>query len=89
MPIEEENGNENTWLNKGFEIIMNFFHGVRESIISILDLHAAPGGQGYDEGISDYDPNLPSLWESSKIKIKQLNWGNWLKDIKIKMDRWL
>ena len=42
----------------------------------ILDLHAAPGGQGYDEGISDYDPNFPSLWESSKNKNKTVElWG--------------
>ena len=25
LPIEEENGNENTWLNKGFEIIDVYF----------------------------------------------------------------
>lgn len=30
----------------------------------ILDLHAAPGGQGNDLSISDRDPAQPSLWES-------------------------
>jgi hypothetical protein len=36
----------------------------------ILDLHAAPGGQGMDAGISDYDPTKPSLWESSENRAK-------------------
>ena len=36
----------------------------------ILDLHAAPGGQGYDQAISDYDPTKPSLWESSANRSK-------------------
>ena len=31
----------------------------------ILDLHAAPGGQGHDANISDYDNSKPSLWESA------------------------
>jgi hypothetical protein len=30
----------------------------------ILDLHAAPGGQGHDLNISDGDPAKPSLWDS-------------------------
>ena len=36
----------------------------------ILDLHAAPGGQGMDQGISDYDPSKPSLWESEANRDK-------------------
>jgi hypothetical protein len=32
----------------------------------ILDLHAAPGGQGSDLAISDRDPTLPSLWDSAE-----------------------
>ena len=32
----------------------------------ILDLHAAPGGQGTDLAISDRDPNQPSLWDSAE-----------------------
>lgn len=34
-------------------------------IYVILDLHAAPGGQGTDLAISDRDPAKPSLWESA------------------------
>ena len=36
----------------------------------ILDLHAAPGGQGRNTDISDYDPSKPSLWESELNKSK-------------------
>jgi hypothetical protein len=32
----------------------------------ILDLHAAPGGQGTDLAISDRDPTQPSLWDSEE-----------------------
>jgi endoglucanase len=32
----------------------------------ILDLHAAPGGQGTDLAISDRDPARPSLWDSAE-----------------------
>jgi hypothetical protein len=33
-------------------------------IYLILDLHGAPGGQGHDANISDYDTSKPSLWQS-------------------------
>ena len=36
----------------------------------VLDLHAAPGGQGNDQGISDYDPSKPNLWESEANQTK-------------------
>jgi aryl-phospho-beta-D-glucosidase BglC (GH1 family) len=36
----------------------------------ILDLHAAPGGQGDDAAICDYDPSEPSLWESEENKAR-------------------
>ena len=36
----------------------------------ILDLHAAPGGQGYNADISDYDDSKPSLWESKENRDK-------------------
>src|SRR5690606_24626470 len=32
----------------------------------ILDLHAAPGGQGNDLNISDRNPDEPSFWESEE-----------------------
>ena len=38
----------------------------------ILDLHAAPGGQGKDANISDYDPAKPSLWENEANRQKTI-----------------
>ena len=77
LPIQQENGNENTWLDKGFDIVDNLLSWCEKNeLYLILDLHAAPGGQGYDEAISDYDPNYPSLWESDLNKQKTVAlWG--------------
>ena len=56
---------QNTWLNKGFELTDSLISWCKQNeMYVILDLHAAPGGQGYDQGISDYNPDYPSLWES-------------------------
>ena len=66
LPIEDEPvPGEQTFLTKGFELTDSLIAwcAAREMYV-VLDLHAAPGGQGYDEGISDYDPTKPSLWES-------------------------
>ncbi len=66
LPIEDEPvQGENTWLDKGFELTDSLISWCAQNeMYVILDLHAAPGGQGYDQGISDYDPTKPSLWES-------------------------
>ncbi|MDC0463488.1 carbohydrate-binding protein [Flavobacteriaceae bacterium] len=66
LPIEEEPvEGENTWLEAGFERIDELMNWcTANNIYLILDLHAAPGGQGSDSAISDYDPDKPSLWES-------------------------
>ena len=66
LPIEEESvEGENTWLTKGFTIIDELLQWCEENeVYLILDLHAAPGGQGANAAISDYNPDLPSLWES-------------------------
>jgi len=66
LPIEDEPVlGQNTWLTKGFYLLDSVVKWSRvNDMYVILDLHAAPGGQGYDEGISDYDPSKPSLWES-------------------------
>ncbi|MDA9773738.1 cellulase family glycosylhydrolase [Saprospiraceae bacterium] len=67
LPIEDEPiTGENTWLEKGFTITDSLISWCKANEMHvILDLHAAPGGQGYDEAISDYDPDKPSLWESA------------------------
>ena len=56
---------QNTWLTTGFDLIDNLLAWCKANrMYLILDLHAAPGGQGRDANISDYDPAKPSLWES-------------------------
>ena len=56
LPIEEEPvRGEHTWLEQGFELTDQLIEWCKANeMYVILDLHAAPGGQGYDEGISDY-----------------------------------
>ena len=66
LPIEDEPvEGQHTWLDKGFVLTDSLISwcGQNEMYV-ILDLHAAPGGQGQDQGISDYDPSKPSLWQS-------------------------
>ena len=73
LPIEQEDPGQNTWLDKGFEIVDNLLEWCKDNqLYLILDLHAAPGGQGYDQGISDYDTSKPSLWESNANKQKMV-----------------
>ncbi|MDC3351069.1 carbohydrate-binding protein [Flavobacteriaceae bacterium] len=78
LPIEEEPvEGENTWLEAGFERIDELMNWcTANNIYLILDLHAAPGGQGSDSAISDYDPDKPSLWESELNRDKTVAlWG--------------
>ena len=72
LPIEEEPvAGENTWLTKGFELTDSLISWCKANeMYVILDLHAAPGGQGRDEGISDYDTSKPALWESAANQAK-------------------
>jgi hypothetical protein len=78
LPIEEEPvARENTWLDAGFEMVDELLSWCESNqIYLILDLHAAPGGQGKDAAISDYDDTKPSLWESEFNKSKTVAlWG--------------
>ena len=78
LPIEEEaTEGENTWLTLGFEMVDALLTWCESNeIYLILDLHAAPGGQGEDAAISDYDDSKPSLWESEYNKSKTVAlWG--------------
>lgn len=72
LPIQQEPVfGQQTWLEKGFALTDSLINWCRANeMYVILDLHAAPGGQGMDEGISDYNPNLPSLWESQQNRDK-------------------
>ena len=78
LPIEAESvAGENTWLTTGFEMVDELLNWCETNeIYLILDLHAAPGGQGKDVAISDYDVSKPSLWESELNKSKTVAlWG--------------
>ena len=72
LPIEEEPvKGRDTWLTTGFEMTDSLLAWCRANrMYLILDLHAAPGGQGKDANISDYDPAKPSLWESEENRRK-------------------
>ncbi len=72
LPIEEEPiQGQHSWLDKGFELTDSVISWCKQNeMYVVLDLHAAPGGQGYDQGISDYDPSKPSLWESKENRDK-------------------
>jgi len=50
---------------KGFVMLDSLLSWCKANkIYLILDMHAAPGGQGNDLNISDRDPSIPSLWQS-------------------------
>ena len=79
LPIEEEPvEGMNTWLHTGFELTDSLLSWcAKNNMYLILDLHAAPGGQGYEAGISDYDETKPSLWESEQNRAKTVAlWQN-------------
>ena len=73
-PIEEEPvEGEITWNDKGFEMVDELLEWCEANeIYLILDLHAAPGGQGENADISDYDSTKPSLWESDANQDKMV-----------------
>jgi len=74
LPIEEEPvPGEISWIDKGFEMTDQLLEWCKANdVYLILDLHAAPGGQGKNADISDYDPTKPSLWESEAIQEKTI-----------------
>jgi endoglucanase len=71
-PIEEEPvPGEITWREEGFAMVDSLLEWVgANDMYLVLDLHAAPGGQGKNADISDYDPAKPSLWESEANRRK-------------------
>lgn len=72
LPIEEEPvQGQHTWLDKGFELTDKLLAWCESNqVYVILDLHGAPGGQGKEAAISDYDDSKPSLWESPQNRAK-------------------
>ncbi len=72
LPIEDEPvAGQDTWFEEGFARIDSLLDWCADNqMYLILDLHGAPGGQGKDANISDYDPTKPSLWESAENRRK-------------------
>lgn len=77
-PIEKESASnltrhEYTWYERGFERVDQVLSWCKaNNMYLILDLHAAPGGQGRNADISDYDPSKPSLWEDVNNRHKMV-----------------
>ncbi|TRX65711.1 cellulase family glycosylhydrolase [Carboxylicivirga sp. M1479] len=69
LPIEEESAEDlssknYTWHQSGFDRVDDVLSWCEaNNMYLILDLHAAPGGQGRNADICDYDDSKPSLWE--------------------------
>lgn len=74
LPIEKEPvKGKDTWLEEGFRMTDDLLKWCAENnMYLILDLHAAPGGQGNDINISDNDKSKPSLWESPENQRKTI-----------------
>ncbi len=74
LPVEKEPvAGTDTWLEKGFALTDSLLKWCSANkIYLILDLHAAPGGQGNDLAISDRDPSRPSLWQSEANRKKTI-----------------
>ncbi|MPT33338.1 MAG: carbohydrate-binding protein, partial [Chryseobacterium sp.] len=74
LPIEKEPvKGQNTWLEEGFKMTDDLLKWCEENkLYLILDLHAAPGGQGNDANISDNDKTKPNLWDSEENQKKTI-----------------
>ena len=74
LPIDQEPvAGKQTWLDKGFKMTDSLMAWCKANqMYLILDLHAAPGGQGNDNNISDRDPSKPSLWDSEANQQKTI-----------------
>ncbi|PWU13190.1 MAG: hypothetical protein C5B50_19715 [Verrucomicrobia bacterium] len=72
LPIDQEPvPGQNTWIETGFTLVSNLVSWCASShLYLILDMHACPGGEGYNQSISDYNPPAPSLWQSTTNQSK-------------------
>ncbi len=72
LPVEEEPvAGRQTWLDTGIALTDSLIAWCKtRDMYVVLDLHAAPGGQGDDVNISDRDVDKPSLWESPANRAK-------------------
>ncbi|MBC7936836.1 MAG: cellulase family glycosylhydrolase [Rhizobacter sp.] len=74
LPVEDEKlANQQTWISNGFNMTDELVRWCKANkMYLILDLHAAPGGQGNDYNIADRDPSKPSLWDSPENQQKTI-----------------
>jgi endoglucanase len=74
LPVDKEPvAGKNTWVEKGWALTDSLLRWcAADHIYLILDMHAAPGGQGNDLNIADRDPSKPSLWESAANREKMV-----------------
>ncbi|MEO8412594.1 MAG: cellulase family glycosylhydrolase, partial [Ginsengibacter sp.] len=74
LPVDEEPvAGENTWLDRGFVLTDSLLAWcMANRMYLLLDLHAAPGGQGNDLNISDRDSSKPSLWQNEANQQKTI-----------------
>jgi len=57
------------WKDEGFRLTDSLIRWCKaRNLWLFLDLHAAPGGQGYGADINDRDTSLPFLWQSDTNK---------------------
>ena len=74
LPVEQEPlAGKQTWREEGFRRTDELLAWAKANdLYLILDLHAAPGGQGNDLNISDRDPDAPSLWDDPRQQDKMV-----------------
>jgi len=74
LPVEDEPvAGEHTWREEGFRRTDELLAWAKANdLYLILDLHAAPGGQGNDINIADRDPDTPSLWDDPRHQDKMV-----------------
>ncbi len=74
LPVDKEPiPGQNTWIETGFKITDKLLSWCKkDNIYLILDLHAAPGGQGNDRPIADVDTLKPNLWNSEENQKKTI-----------------
>ena len=74
LPVDKESvAGQNTWKETGFKLTDNLLSWCKKNkIYLILDLHAAPGGQGNDRPIADVDTLKPNLWNSEENQKKTI-----------------
>lgn len=74
LPVDQEPvAGQQTWREEGFRRTDDLLRWAKANdLYLILDLHAAPGGQGNDINIADRDPSKPSLWEDRRHQDKMV-----------------